>query len=684
MGWIDELRAVCGATNGADHLPAEDDLAVGAKEPKPVPVSHAIVAARLDRTHLAPDDILSGLTILDIDGEAEEYVEAIRAVLGARGKSEMHYDRGKYSGSTYVVDADQRYADVCRALHGGAAIILVVESGGYEKHECGNARNLASLRVVCDRSAIIEPETDPRIVAEVIRAVTGDIVDPSAIPSVDFRDIGLAIRHGNTGEEALVRLHLIAARHAAERDRSAIEDLLRVVNTESVKAKVAEAETSRGPRLSELSGFGAAREWGLRLAEDLRAYRKGSLDWDDLDRGIMLVGPPGTGKSFFARALAAECEVDLISIGYQSWAGDANRSGDSVAGNMNKAFKEWRRKAANGEPMLVFIDELDSFGKRGSNGHNESWFMTQINALLQFLDGSEPRTGIIVMGATNYIDRIDPALLRPGRLERTVEIPLPDLSEMQGIVRHHLGIDSREAAVAVRGRSPAQVAMDAREARRRARREKRKPTAADLRAVVAESRPDLPPEWIRTVAVHEAGHALHVMTWGGLKFVDIDAGVTRAKVDSEHVHKVEADVVTTLCGRAAEEIILGVAGTGCIDDLEKATAKAKLLETSFGVGESGLMVLSPEELRWNPVMSNAVRKRLDDAYEEARAFVRRSRGAIERVAAALAERRYMDGDEIAAIVRDVPIFRTSREEWGDPDDRPVGSRSACRPWRLAA
>lgn len=674
MSWIDALRQAYGNPRRVDDLsiPSLAELEDIVAQARPVPISHAVAAARLDAAGVDREEISTGLTLVLIPGKdnAEQMSGAIRKAMGA---SEIKFGSSNPAGRLFVVPGTVEIDLITGVVSGGAHVVVVVDwppkdkrDDNIRKVDNDDARgqgNLALLRRVADRTVCVEASTALPIVRSVIRAVTGDDVGNLDIPSIDEMYLPLAIRHGDSGEDAVARMHVIAARAKSARDADKGDPILDLLAGVTEPVAVASETTRQDPKLSELSGFGPAREWGLRLAEDLRAYRRGDLEWSDIDRGVMLVGAPGTGKSFFARALAAECEVELIAVGYQDWAGDANKSGDSTAGSMNKSFKEWRKKAQSA-PIIAFIDELDSFGKRGSNGHNESWFQTQINSLLQFLDGAIPRDGIVVLGATNYLDRIDPAMLRPGRLERTVTIPLPSLDEMQGIVRHHLGLDDRAAAVAVRGRSPAQVAMDCREARRLARRGRRRPTAVDLREVVAAARPKRTEseEWM--IAVHEAGHAVHasVSSHSSVRHVDLDDphAMTDNLLFSEEA--IVADLVTTLCGRAAEEIILGVAGTGAISDLEGATARARVLETKLGYGASGLLVVPDQDVRWSPMLTAAVTKRLDDAYETARAFVRSHRGSIERVARALVERRFLDGAEVEEVMRAVQIFRIPRPE----------------------
>lgn len=432
-------------------------------------------------------------------------------------------------------------------------------------------------------------------------------------------------------------------------------------------------------RLRDLTGFGAAKEWGMRLATDLKAYACGCLDWADVDKGILLEGAPGTGKTFFVGALAAEAGVEMIAINYADWAG-GDKGGDSVSGNLKKMFAEWRKKSESG-PVIVFVDELDSLGKRGGNAHNESWFGPQINAWLAFLDGAVSREGIVVIGATNYIDRIDPALLRPGRLERTVNIPLPSLSEYPGIIRHHLPSDAdltnmAVAARACRGRSPADVSLACREARRAARHAGRVVTALDVASAVEASRMKWSQADDRLIAVHEAGHAvMSVLTGLGLDHVDADSMISMTDEKAFHSKEdVDAVILVSLAGIAAEEEILGAHCNGGTADLENATTLVRKAMTQFGFGQRKAFV-AEHEYRLRRELVDAVEARVDEMYGRACTIVRDAKPIIKRVADRLQKDRYLSGDEVRRIMIGKSLLQRKHVEpvWSAPDDNERGN-----------
>jgi SpoVK/Ycf46/Vps4 family AAA+-type ATPase len=186
--------------------------------------------------------------------------------------------------------------------------------------------------------------------------------------------------------------------------------------------------------LDDLSGFGQARTWGLQLAQDIKAWIDGDIEWSDVDRGVILNGPPGSGKTMYASALANTCGVKLIVESAASWQA-AGHLGDMLKA-MRKAFKT----ASASRPSILFLDEFDSFGSRDSHrsSNNYDYKRQVINALLECLDPFGGRDGVVVLAASNKAEEIDPALMRPGRLEKVIKIGLPDAEARKAIARFHL------------------------------------------------------------------------------------------------------------------------------------------------------------------------------------------------------------------------------------------------------
>ncbi|MBN9069735.1 MAG: AAA family ATPase, partial [Rhizobiales bacterium] len=186
------------------------------------------------------------------------------------------------------------------------------------------------------------------------------------------------------------------------------------------------------PRVETLSGYGEARAWALDLKEDLALWRAGTLRWEEMSTKLLLSGPPGTGKTTFARALCNTLQVPLIATSVATWM-EPGYLGDVLI-RMNATFAE----AEAAKPAILFVDEIDGINMRGSAGEWTTYWDQIVNRLLELLDGSTRSDGVIVIGATNNPDRIDKALLRSGRLERHIVIPHPDTEALIGILRHHL------------------------------------------------------------------------------------------------------------------------------------------------------------------------------------------------------------------------------------------------------
>lgn len=187
------------------------------------------------------------------------------------------------------------------------------------------------------------------------------------------------------------------------------------------------------PKLEELKGMDAAVKWASHLGDDLQQAVAGKLPWKMLDRGALLVGPPGTGKTLFARSLAKSCHVHFMATTASRWQAGADL-GELLAA-MRKDFDQ----ADAMSPSILFIDEIDAVGNRSRfSGPNAQYQTEVVNALLEELDGFDGDRKVIVLAATNNPENVDPALRRPGRLDREIPFRHPGPSAACGILAHHL------------------------------------------------------------------------------------------------------------------------------------------------------------------------------------------------------------------------------------------------------
>ena len=480
------------------------------------------------------------------------------------------------------------------------------------------------------------------------------------------------------GEAAALTPRLVRlARRQGQRADEYLRKLCELIEREHVTAAPAISKTPVSPRdaptLDRLHGMNEAVAWGLNLAQDLAAYAEGTLPWSAVDPGCLLSGPPGCGKTLFARALATTCDVPLISGSYGQWLG----SGAAHQGDMLKAMRASFVDARANAPCILFIDEVDSFPDRAQVSHRyREWDTQVVNALLAEIDGVHGRDGVIIIAACNHPDKLDPALIRSGRLDRQIRIGLPDREALGAILREHLGAEAAAwdlsgAALFAAGSSGADCERYVRVARRRARIAGRLVELNDLVAEIGgedcRSAADL-----RLAAIHEAGHAVAILllTGQGLGAVSIQetaqvggrTSLTAGSSDFLRAGDVHNRVVALLAGRAAEEEILGSASSGAgggpESDLAKATSLAALAVTALGFDdEAGLVwqgmsdpLVLPGLLGRNSAVSARVRLMLDRGYAEARQLVRTHRTAIEALANTLLERRVIDGADAAAIV----------------------------------
>jgi cell division protease FtsH len=189
-------------------------------------------------------------------------------------------------------------------------------------------------------------------------------------------------------------------------------------------------------RVETLSGFGLAKDWAIDLRTDLPIWSKGDVAWSEMSTRLLLSGPPGTGKTTFARALCNTLQLPLLATSVGRWL-ESSYLGD-VLSSMAGTFEAAKAAA----PCILFVDEADNVGRRSNSSRDfGDYWDSIVNRMLELLDGATKTDGVIIVAATNAPEKIDPALLRSGRLERHIVVPPPDREALTGILRHHLGRD---------------------------------------------------------------------------------------------------------------------------------------------------------------------------------------------------------------------------------------------------
>lgn len=496
----------------------------------------------------------------------------------------------------------------------------------------------------------------PADVSAVAHQVTesrpGHELDAGQAAALTPRILRLARRPGQTGADYIERL----------------ETLLERAKKRAVAVKV---EAPRdAPSLDRLHGMDEAVVWGKALAEDLKAYRSGTLPWSRVSGpACLLSGPPGCGKTLFARALAATCGCSLVTGSYGEWLGR-----DSAhQGTMLRAMRETFSDALASRPSILFIDEVDAFPNRATLKHSQAdWEIQVVNTLLGLIDGAQSREGVVLIAACNYPDFLDPALVRSGRLDRHIRVRLPRPADLQRILREHLGedlagVDLAHVALLAAGSTGADCERYVRGARRRAREAGRLVTFDDLIQEIGTTELLTEDERWRA-AIHEAGHAVVAceLLPGAIEALALRGGADLGATFGMRMRPVfvaedvRQRLTFLLAGRAAEEVLLGHPSSGAGgefgSDLAVATKLATIAEAALGLGQDVLWRGMPREatltsmLAEDALLAARVNAALSAAREAALALVRRRSAAVEAIASALLQRSATDGAEIARIV----------------------------------
>ncbi len=443
----------------------------------------------------------------------------------------------------------------------------------------------------------------------------------------------------------------------------------------------------------DVAGVEEAKEELHEIIEFLREPQKFQKLGGRIPKGVLLVGPPGTGKTLLARAIAGEANVPFFSISGSDFVEMFVGVG---ASRVRDLFEQGKKNA----PCIIFIDEIDAVGRhRGAGlggGHDER--EQTLNQLLVEMDGFESNEGVILIAATNRPDVLDPALLRPGRFDRRVVVPRPDVGGREGILKVHTKkiplSEDVEISVVARGTpgfSGADLANLVNEAALlAARRNLKQVTMIDFesakdKVLMGAERKSmiLSDEEKRNTAFHEAGHALvacvvpHADPLHKVTIIPrgMALGVTmQLPVDDKHTYTrdyLESQLAIMMGGRAAEELFLNKVTTGAGNDIEQATELARRMVCDYGMSDLGPLaygknqqeIFLGRDLATQRDFSEDTAIKIDQevkkfvmtAYQKARDVLTSNRDALSRIAVNLLEREVLDASEVKMLIEGKPL-----------------------------
>jgi cell division protease FtsH len=453
----------------------------------------------------------------------------------------------------------------------------------------------------------------------------------------------------------------------------------------------------------DVAGVDEAKDDLKEIVDFLRDPQKFQRLGGRIPKGVLLVGPPGTGKTLLARAIAGEANVPFFTISGSDFV-------EMFVGVGASRVRDMFEQAKKNSPCIVFIDEIDAVGRHrgaGLGGGNDEREQT-LNQLLVEMDGFEANESVILIAATNRPDVLDPALLRPGRFDRHVVVPNPDLAGREKILRVHLrkvplapDVDPRTIARGTPGFSGADLANLVNEgALLAARRGKRVVTMSELEdakdkvMMGAERRSmAMSDEEKKLTAYHEAGHALIAITVEGSDPIHKATIIPRGRAlgmvmrlperDALSLtrQKMLADLAVAFGGRLAEEIVFGhdKVTTGAQSDIEQATRMARAMVTRFGMSDK-LGPIAYAENQEEVFLGHSVSRTqniseataqtidaeihriIDEAYQRAKEILMSRQSDLNVLARGLLEYETLTGDEIIALLKGIPPVRTPYED----------------------
>lgn len=446
-------------------------------------------------------------------------------------------------------------------------------------------------------------------------------------------------------------------------------------------------KSTDGIKFSDVAGEDEAKELLQEIVDFLHNPRKYQEIGAQMPKGALLVGPPGTGKTLLAKAVAGEAEVPFFSISGSEFV-------EMFVGMGAAKVRDLFKQAAEKAPCIVFIDEIDTIGKKRDGqfaGGNDEREQT-LNQLLTEMDGFDGRKGVVILAATNRPETLDKALLRPGRFDRRIPVELPDLKGREAILKVHAenvkmegGIDFGTIARATSGASGAELANIINEAALRAvrmghNRVKQEDLMESVEVILAGYQRKgavISPEEKKIIAYHEVGHALVAAkqknsapvqkitiiprTSGALGYtLQVDEGEKSLMSKEELFNK----IATFTGGRVAEELKFGSITTGASNDIEQATRLARGMITRFGMSEEfGMVALETINNQYlggdtSLACSNETATKIDaavvavvkQAHEKAVGIIRENMHKLDEIAQFLLEKETITGEEFMEIL----------------------------------
>lgn len=443
-----------------------------------------------------------------------------------------------------------------------------------------------------------------------------------------------------------------------------------------------------GTTFSDVAGYEGVKQEITEVVDFLKHPDKFGQIGARIPKGILLVGPPGTGKTLIARAVAGEAGVPFLSVSGSDFMEMFVGVGASRVRDLFQSARKMGR-------AIIFVDEIDSIGrKRGAGlggGHDER--EQTLNQMLNEMDGFEATEGIVMMAATNRPDILDPALLRPGRFDRQVVVPLPELADRRAILNVHCrhkrissDVDLEVVARGAPGMSGADLANLVNEAALYAVRSgeseihMRHFEQARDRVLMGQSRDSmvLTGQEKEVIAYHEAGHAvcaavlehadpLHKVT---IIPAGMALGVTMQLPEERHIYPkewLEDRLVVSMGGRIAEDLVFGTNYSGAADDLQKSTELARRMVRELGMsekigpmawGQNGQVFLGEDLMqgardysdRTAHTIDEEVERILRDQEERCRRTLTEHRNGLDLVARTLLEHETIDGSEVERLI----------------------------------